>query len=343
MGINSFCNLGFQAFQPIKNKQTQPSSGPISPILVIAILSIVATVILLVSYYIFVNKCCSNWRLFSLLRFLPTMQNQQDDQDSFIALSPTMWNRGLDESIIREIPICQFKGLENTDQELRNNVFNCVVCLNDFRDEDMLRVLPNCSHGFHLDCIDIWLQKNANCPLCRTSISGSQANYPFNQIVAPSSSPQGSQAFAESLMGSDEDFVVIELGDDQNGTIQERQQERIIADSRHEAFTGSKMEGKLGKSDRRKRHHHVSMMGDECIDVRDKNEEFSIQPIRRSFSMDSATDKQLYLTVREIIQQNSHEQSEARNGEECSNRFRRSLFSFGLGRGSRNAVIPVEC
>ncbi|OMO78462.1 hypothetical protein CCACVL1_14370 [Corchorus capsularis] len=34
----------------------------------------------------------------------------RQDEDTFIALSPTMWiNRGLDESVIRDIPTFQFK------------------------------------------------------------------------------------------------------------------------------------------------------------------------------------------------------------------------------------------
>ncbi|MCI06741.1 RING-h2 finger protein ATL16-like, partial [Trifolium medium] len=91
----------------------------------------------------------------------------------------------------------------------------------------MLKVLPNCSHHFHLDCINIWLQTNANCPLCRTSIAGN-TQFPTNHIIpAPSSSPQDSQLL--SNIGSDEDYVVIELwGEGGNqGTMSHMQQERI--------------------------------------------------------------------------------------------------------------------
>lgn len=33
----------------------------------------------------------------------------------------------------------------------------------------MLRMLPDCGHCFHLLCVDVWLQLNASCPVCRNS------------------------------------------------------------------------------------------------------------------------------------------------------------------------------
>ncbi|KAL6194797.1 hypothetical protein ACLB2K_035872 [Fragaria x ananassa] len=58
-------------------------------------------------------------------------------------------------------------------------------------------------------------------------------------------------------------------------------------------------------------------MGDECIDIRGKDEQFSIQPIRRSFSMDSSNDRHLYLAVQEAVQQQS-QVSEVSPIEGCS-------------------------
>ena len=44
----------------------------------------------------------------------------------------------------------------------------CTICMNDFREDDELKVLP-CSelHCFHTSCIQQWLCKQASCPLCR--------------------------------------------------------------------------------------------------------------------------------------------------------------------------------
>lgn len=251
-----------------------------------------------------------------------------------------MWNRGLDESVIREIPTFQYR----REGEGRS-VYGCVVCLNEFQEQDMLRILPNCSHSFHLDCIDIWLQSNANCPLCRTSISGNN-KYPIDQIIAPSSSPQGSQPYTDSLMGGDEDFVVIELGGEEveGALLPQRQQERHVSREIQMQLRDQsplKMEQKRGKLKTRKRHH-LSIMGDECIDIREKDDQFSVvQPIRRSFSLDSAVNRQLYVDVQTTIQQNTH-QGRIINNEESSNRVQRSIFPFAHNWVSRKTVHPIE-
>ncbi|CAI9783240.1 unnamed protein product [Fraxinus pennsylvanica] len=43
----------------------------------------------------------------------------------------------------------------------------CAVCLSDFKEDDGVRVLPECTHIFHVACIDKWLDSHHNCPLCR--------------------------------------------------------------------------------------------------------------------------------------------------------------------------------
>jgi small-conductance mechanosensitive channel len=41
----------------------------------------------------------------------------------------------------------------------------CMVCLDNFRAGDQIRILP-CLHRFHVACIDPWLRRNCCCPNC---------------------------------------------------------------------------------------------------------------------------------------------------------------------------------
>ncbi|KAK7345784.1 hypothetical protein VNO77_16395 [Canavalia gladiata] len=340
---NHSYKLGYQALPPIIKNQAnstlhhppQPASSDYAfPIFVIVVLSILATVLLLLSYFTFLTKY---WHQVNPIRWISILRERQNE-DPFIAFSPTMWNRGLDESVIREIPTFQFIKVENEEQ----SVYGCVVCLTEFKEHDVLKVLPNCNHAFHLDCIDIWLQTNSNCPLCRSSISGN-THCPLDHIIAPSSSPQDSSQLL-SNMGSDEDFVVIELGGEPGGVLSQVQQERNDSRGTINHSTRKVEQRKLDLGHLKPRKcHHVSIMGDECIDIRKKDDQFSIQPIRRSFSMDSAHDRQAYLDVQAIIIQQNRHQNEASASEDCnSSKGRRAFFPFCYGKGSKNAVLPLE-
>lgn len=47
----------------------------------------------------------------------------------------------------------------------------CVVCLEDFDNEDIIKELP-CRHLYHVKCIDKWLSQNSNkCPVCKNEVS----------------------------------------------------------------------------------------------------------------------------------------------------------------------------
>ncbi|OWM76042.1 RING-H2 finger protein ATL47-like isoform X1 [Punica granatum] len=72
---------------------------------------------------------------------------------------------GLDQAFIDALPVFVYKEIVGLKEP-----FDCAVCLCEFSGQDKLRLLPVCSHAFHIDCIDTWLLSNSTCPLCRGSL-----------------------------------------------------------------------------------------------------------------------------------------------------------------------------
>lgn len=52
----------------------------------------------------------------------------------------------------------------------------CSICLNDFDHGDAMRELSGCHHCFHRSCIDLWLLRRADCPLCKQSVVANGEN-----------------------------------------------------------------------------------------------------------------------------------------------------------------------
>ncbi|KAI0494472.1 hypothetical protein KFK09_024610 [Dendrobium nobile] len=43
----------------------------------------------------------------------------------------------------------------------------CSICLNQIEPGERVRLLPNCGHCFHVQCVDRWLAVRSSCPTCR--------------------------------------------------------------------------------------------------------------------------------------------------------------------------------
>ncbi|XP_042397498.1 NEP1-interacting protein 1-like isoform X3 [Zingiber officinale] len=77
-------------------------------------------------------------------------------------------DKGLLPNVIKRLPMFKISCDEIIDSCGRNVC--CVVCLQDFIDGDTARMMPMCSHIFHVVCIDVWLVKHASCPTCRQKV-----------------------------------------------------------------------------------------------------------------------------------------------------------------------------
>ncbi|OVA02747.1 zinc finger protein [Macleaya cordata] len=56
---------------------------------------------------------------------------------------------------------------EEEEEEEAAGAAQCSICLTTFKDEEKVKVLPDCNHSYHPECVDRWLITHSNCPLCR--------------------------------------------------------------------------------------------------------------------------------------------------------------------------------
>ncbi|KAL0311018.1 UNVERIFIED_CONTAM: RING-H2 finger protein ATL54 [Sesamum angustifolium] len=75
--------------------------------------------------------------------------------------------RGLSQDTIKELPVYQFCNAQNNPS---CSEATCAICLQDLEDGESARLLPSCEHFFHLQCIDQWLTRQGNCPICRKDV-----------------------------------------------------------------------------------------------------------------------------------------------------------------------------
>lgn len=75
-------------------------------------------------------------------------------------------NPGLRPQQIQQLPEMTLGSncLEQTDELL------CAICISEFADGDKVRCLTPCGHHFHKSCVDLWLLRQAECPMCKCKV-----------------------------------------------------------------------------------------------------------------------------------------------------------------------------
>lgn len=71
---------------------------------------------------------------------------------------------GLDPTLIAALPMYRYTHRGKGDVPAPD----CAICLCDVDEGEEVKLLPVCMHLFHKDCIELWLEKNKTCPVCRT-------------------------------------------------------------------------------------------------------------------------------------------------------------------------------
>lgn len=79
--------------------------------------------------------------------------------------SPTQPMNAADESDIAALPVQKVR----SGASHLGNQTSCTICIEDFKDGDDVKTLP-CLHLYHTSCIDAWLRRSNDCPICKMHV-----------------------------------------------------------------------------------------------------------------------------------------------------------------------------
>uniref|UniRef100_A0A7N0SXW6 RING-type E3 ubiquitin transferase n=1 Tax=Kalanchoe fedtschenkoi TaxID=63787 RepID=A0A7N0SXW6_KALFE len=112
--------------------------------------------------------------------------------------------RGLDAALIDAFPTFPYSEVKHL--KIGKGALECAVCLNEFEEEETLRLLPKCDHVFHPECIDAWLASHTTCPVCRADLAEDPNLAPPRETVDAESAPVEDHVSIR-LPGEEEEIV----------------------------------------------------------------------------------------------------------------------------------------
>ncbi|KAL8194067.1 hypothetical protein R6Q57_026309 [Mikania cordata] len=80
---------------------------------------------------------------------------------------PAAANKGMKKKMVESLPKFVYNSAKEVGNGRKLSSGDCAICLAEYEDGDEIRVLPQCGHGFHVGCIDMWLGSHSSCPSCR--------------------------------------------------------------------------------------------------------------------------------------------------------------------------------
>ncbi|EXB64914.1 RING-H2 finger protein ATL29 [Morus notabilis] len=181
-------------------------------------ITIVLTVVLLVFFLIgffsiyfcrcFMAAILHTWHL----RRTPSGHIIRDAINGDVAPRPSGSSAtGLDPRLIKSFPTLVYSSIKQVRKENQYGL-ECAICLVEFEDDSLLRLLTPCYHVFHQECVDLWLESHKTCPVCRQDLA-SPPDQPPSQLTPFTNNVNG------NIGDNDNNIVVIDVVDDDAVTI----------------------------------------------------------------------------------------------------------------------------
>ncbi|CAJ1971723.1 unnamed protein product [Sphenostylis stenocarpa] len=148
---------------PVTGQQVTPAIEPDNNKSVVTIMAIIAIMFLISALLSLYSRKCSDRQAQTrgiLDRAPPTgaIGNPSSQSES----------NGLNQATIETFPTFLYSDVKGF--KIGKDTLACAVCLNEFQDDETLRMIPKCCHVYHPDCIDVWLTSHSTCPVCRANL-----------------------------------------------------------------------------------------------------------------------------------------------------------------------------
>ncbi|XP_066318652.1 E3 ubiquitin-protein ligase EL5-like [Miscanthus floridulus] len=117
----------------------------------------------------------------------------------------TRTSRGVDPELLRSLPVTVYHlATQGSDKgQHQQDAVECAVCLAELQDGEEARFLPRCGHGFHAECVDMWLASHTTCPLCRLTVSKpDEVSPPAPSLALPPVPPEPANYATANLPAS---------------------------------------------------------------------------------------------------------------------------------------------
>ncbi|GAV80914.1 zf-RING_2 domain-containing protein, partial [Cephalotus follicularis] len=171
-------------------------------------ITIILTVIILVFFFVgffsvYFCRCFMD-------NFLTSWNLRRSPSGHPVGLSNSSSNPGLDPSLKQYFPTFTYSSVKNFGREKYG--LECAICLAEFNDEDLLRLLTVCYHVFHQECIDLWLQSHKTCPVCRGNLDLPPESLAKSPIIVHDNTMQ--DIIVDHDHNSSDDAISIVIKDD---------------------------------------------------------------------------------------------------------------------------------